>query len=283
MKEAAASRALSMKSSPLEGILPVRESEDEVPDDGPPTVGSEGMRVTPLTSAAWRLGRESATVSESAGGAARLNCGGPEPESRGAGAAVVAESPGVISAFGVPSSELETARRSLGGPSSPLFEELPEELPDEPFDELLDELPAELPELLSELDEARRSLGRSGSLSLEELFDDDELPDELPELSSELDEARRSFGRSGSLSLDDEELPDDDELLALSPELDAARRNVGWLPLLLPAELLELAELLEEDELSDDLPGRGFVSSVCNDASECSSGVPSLTIVIVLA
>jgi hypothetical protein len=72
-------------------------------------------------------------------------------------------SPGVISAFGVPSSELETARRILGGAPSVLLDELLEEL----FEELFDELPAELLEMSSELELARRSFGRSGSLSLE--------------------------------------------------------------------------------------------------------------------
>jgi hypothetical protein len=155
------------------------------------------------------------------------------------------ESPGVISAFGVPSSELETARRNRGGPPSLLLDE--DELLEELFEELLDELPAELLELSSELELARRSFGRSGSLSLDEL---DELLDELLEVSSELD--------------------------------DAARRNVGLLPLELTEELpLELFEDEEDDdELSDDL-GSGFMSSVCSDASECSSVVPSLTMEIV--
>ena len=97
------------------------------------------------------------------------------------------ESPGVISAFGVPSSELETARRILGGAPSLLLEELFEEL----FAELFDVLPAELLEMSSELELARRSLGRSGSLSFEEF---DELLDARLELSSELDPARRSVG-----------------------------------------------------------------------------------------
>jgi hypothetical protein len=189
---------------------------------------------------------------------ARLSTGGPS-ESRGTDRGeddedddvdVEEESPGVISAFGVPSSELETARRMRGGALSLPLDELLEEL----FDELLDELPAGLLELSSELELARRSLGRSGSLSLEEL---DELRDELPELSS---------------------------------ELDAARRNVGWLEFELaeelPVELLDESPLdpfeEDEDELSDDL-GSGLVSSVCNDASECSSAVPSRTIDIVTA
>jgi hypothetical protein len=142
----------------------------------------------------------------------------------------------VISALGVPSSEPETARRNLGGPPSLLLDE------DELFEELPDELLAWLLELSSELELARRSFGRSGSLSLDEL---DELLDELLELSS---------------------------------ELDAARRSVGLLGLLL--ELLDELFDEDEDELSDDL-GSGFMSSVCSEASECSSVVPSRTIEIV--
>ncbi len=216
------------------------------------TVGGAGRWVTPLASSACRLGRASATTaSESAAGALRLNRGAPESELPllllpllllpldGRGAAMVAESPGLISAFGLPSSELETARRILGGPSV-----LPDELLDELFDELLEELLEELSVLLPELDDGRRSLGRSGSLS--------------PSLDERLDDA--------------------DELVELSSELDAARRSVGWFPLPLdelPEDLL--AELLEADELSPDR-GSGFVSSVCSDASECSSAVPSVTI-----
>jgi len=149
----------------------------------------------------------------------------------------VAEPLGAISAFGVPSSELETARRIRGRSSALLV------------DELLDEFPAEVLELSSELVAARRSLGRSGSLSFDALLD---------------------------------------ELLVLPSELDAARRNWGRLGLLLAAELLdelldELA-LVEEAEPSEGLFGRGCVgSSAASDAIECSSGVPSLTIVIVTA
>jgi hypothetical protein len=131
------------------------------------------------------------------GGALRLNRGASELEVslfellellEGRGAATVAESPGVISALGLPSLEPETARRILGGESLLLDEpELLVELPDE--------LLAELLELSSELDAARRSFGRSGSLSLEELEDDElEEFDALLELSSELDAARRSVG-----------------------------------------------------------------------------------------
>ena len=189
----------------------------------------------------------------------RLNCGVPESELLGSrlelrGAATVAESPGLISAFGVPSSELETARRIRGGPSL-LFEELPDEALEEVFDALL------LDELLtvsSELDAARRSRGRLGSLSFDEL--PDELPGELLEellvLSSELDAARRSWGRLGLLLEADDELP----------------------------ELLDGLAPLEEAELSEALLGNGCVgSSAASDAIECSSGVPSFTIVIVTA
>jgi hypothetical protein len=179
-------------------------------------------------------------------GVARLRTGGPSEESRGTDRGeddeededVEEESPGVISAFGVPSSELETARRIRGGAPSP------------PLDELL-----------------------------EELFD--ELLDELLTVSSELELARRSLGRSGSLSLEELDEPELDELLELSPELDAARRNVGLLELELAEELLlELFEelLAEEDEDEPSGLGSGLVSSVCSDASECSSAVPSRTI-----
>ena len=159
----------------------------------------------------------------------------------------------MISACGVPSLEPETARRNRGGAPSLLLEE--EEL-------LFDgELFPELLELLSELELARRSFGRSGSLSGVELEEAELEEDELEELL--------------------------DELLELSSELDDdARRSVGLLPLELTEELpLELFD--EEDdedddepELSDDL-GSGFMSSVCSDASECSSVVPSRTMEIV--
>ena len=199
---------------------------------------------------------------ESGGGVLRLNCGVPESELLGSrlelrGAATVAESPGLISAFGVPSSELETARRIRGGPSL-LFEELPDEALEELFDALL------LDELLtvsSELDAARRSRGRLGSLSFDELPDEllGELLDELLVLSSELEAARRSWGRLGLL-------------LPIVPDEE------------LPAELLDGLVLLEDAELSDALLGNGCVgSSAASDAMECSSGVPSLTIVIVTA
>jgi hypothetical protein len=161
------------------------------------------------------------------------------------------ESPGAISAFAV-SSEFETARRILGGPSL-LLDEADVELPEEVFAELLVVL-SEL--VVSELDDARRSRGRSGSLSLDELL--------LVLLLLEL----------------------------LSSELEAARRSAGWL--LLPDELLVddpvdallaelLAELLEElpEELPDALSPSGCeVSSTASDAAECSSAVPSLTMLI---
>jgi len=187
----------------------------------------------------------------SAGGEARLNWGAP-PESRAEDEDV--ESPGEISAFGVPSSELETARRNRGGPPSLLLDE----------DELFEELLAELPDVLP-----------------------DELPDDdVFELSSELELARRSRGRSGSLSLDELEEFDEleellDALLELSSELDDdARRNVGLLPLELTDELpFELLDEEDEDEPSG--LGSGFMSSVCSDASECSSVVPSRTMEMV--
>jgi hypothetical protein len=118
---------------------------------------------------------------ESVDGVARRNRGGPEfpPESCG-GAAIVAESPGVISAFGEPSSEPETALRIRGRALSPPLEE--------PLEELLDELLDEPLAVMSDPDSARRSLGRSGSLSLDERLD------ELLVLSAELDAARRNVG-----------------------------------------------------------------------------------------
>ena len=147
----------------------------------------------------------------------------------------------------------------------------------------------------SELEAARRILGLSGSLSLEELLLDDELLDELllVVLSLELEAAQRSLGRSGSLSL--EELLLDDELLeeplaVLSSELEAARRSLGLLlSLLLDDELFEavLDELfgaLPEELLEEvPIPSGREVSSVAREAAECSSGVPSFTSVIFTA
>jgi len=166
---------------------------------------------------------------ESAGGVARLSWGGeselPEELREEDDEDVEEESPGAISALGVPSSEPETARRKRGGPPSLLLDE------DELLEVLLDELPAELLELSSELELARRSLGRSGSLSVVEL-EEVELEELLEELSSELD--------------------------------DDARRKVGLLPFEpteeLPLELFEEDDD-DEDEPSDDL-GSGFMSSV---------------------
>jgi hypothetical protein len=178
---------------------------------------------------------------ESDGGAARLSLGASELGVDDEEEDAEEESPGVISAFGVPSPELETARRNRGGPPSLLLDE------DELLEELFEALLAELLELLSELELARRSLGRSGSLSLDER--------ELVELSSELDDgARRSAGLFGLE-------PTEELLLELLDEDDDADF---------------------EDELSDDR-GSGLMSSVCREASECSSAVPSLTIEIVEA
>lgn len=70
-----------------------------------------------------------------------------------------------------------------------------------------------------ELEGARRSLGRSGSSSrLEALFDEELFDDELLTLSSELPVARRSTGRLGLLSFD--ELDEFDELDAVVELLD---------------------------------------------------------------
>src|SRR5579863_5033574 len=216
-----------MNGSPLSGILcDVRGLDDEVPS-GAPTRGGEGIRVTPLTSSACRLGRASATTGseESAGGRPRRNTGrSGSPESRGAAEDedVVAESPGAISALGVPSA-FETARRIRGRSlSSLLLEELLDGL-------LLDALLV----AVSELELARRSLGRSGSLSpdelfeLDELFEDDELPDELPTVSSELELARRSLGRSPLLL--DEPL---EALLELPEELSEELFDPADLPVI---------------------------------------------------
>jgi hypothetical protein len=191
------------------------------------------------------------------------------PELCDDGALVVAESPCPISAFGVPSSELETARRRRLTVVLLLSEEALDELLAELFVEGLLIVP-------SELEGARCSLGRSGSSSFDEL--------EFDEL--EFDELRS------------DELPEElfDELLVPSSELDGARRSVGLLPLLLPLEATEellagrlddaLADdaLAEEGEPSEGRAGSGRVgSSAATDAMECSSAVPSDTIVILAA
>ena len=182
------------------------------------------------------------------------------------------------------------ARRNRGGPESLGVED---ELPEDEFpEELLVELPGTIcaggeP---SELELALRIRGRSLSSLLDELLPDELLLDELLSvLSSELEVARRSLGRSGSLSLFDELLLDEPLLAMLSSELDAARRSLGRLLSLLdepPDELFEaLLDELPEDELpEDDLVAKGRdVSSVARDAAECSSAVPSLTIVMFTA
>jgi hypothetical protein len=155
------------------------------------------------------------------------------------------ESPGAISAF-VVSSAPETALRILGGVSPLLLADAVEEFPGELLAEEL---------VLSELDDDRRSLGRSGSLSLDELLLLLLLPELLPELvSSELEALRRT----GWLLLPDE-LPVDD------PDDESL------------AEVL--ADLL--DELPEELRPSGCVgSSTASDAAECSSAVPSLTMLI---
>src|SRR5580658_3612031 len=113
---------------------------------------------------------------------ARRNCGRPEvsesisratgADGAAAGAATAAplESTGVICAFGVSSSALETARRALPGRLSLSY--VPDEfpVPDELLPVLLDEL-ATVP---SALESARRSLGRSSSPLDDELLFDDE-------------------------------------------------------------------------------------------------------------
>lgn len=182
------------------------------------------------------------------------------------------------------------ARRNRGAPESPVVEdELPEdELPEDEFPE---ELRGELPGIIcaggepSALALALRIRGRSLSSSLDELLLDELLLDELllSELSSELEVARRSLGRSGSLSLFDELLLDEllfDELLLaiLSSELDAARRSFGRLLSLLDEPLLdELFEALLDLPVEELFAMGRDVSSVANDAAECSSGVPSFT------
>jgi len=182
-------------------------------------------------------------------------------------------------------------RRSRGASGSRDPEELlfPE---DEDEDEEGDEDP--LPEppgaisargpLSSAPETARRTLGVLLLLEEDELPDDalDELFElfERPE-SSELDAARRRRGRSGSLSSDeaDERLA---ELLVSSE--DEARRNTGLFEEPLPEDVEADEVEPDEEEPDDDDPlsgrGNGAVSSVCRDASECSSLVPTWIIEI---
>jgi hypothetical protein len=157
------------------------------------------VRVTPLTSSARMLGRASAiTESESldeldegaeerAAGFPRASTGGPESSDEIPGdedglADPPGESPGAISALGVSSPLLTAARRIRGGPLSSPLDEL-EEL------ELLAAL-----ESSPLLDDARRSLGRSGSLSLpvEELLAELDEDDDDPSIG--FDASVRSSG-----------------------------------------------------------------------------------------
>jgi hypothetical protein len=172
------------------------------------------------------------------------------------------------------------ARRNRGGPESPGIEDalLEDELPEE----LLGELPGTIcaggeP---SALELALRIRGRSLSSLLDELLLD-ELPlDELllSVLSSELEVARRSLGRSGSLSLLEELLFDELLLALLLSELDAARRSFGRLLSLFDEPLLdELFEALLDLPVEELFAMGRDVSSVASDAAECSSGVPSFT------
>lgn len=116
----------------------------------------------------------------------------------------------------------------------------------------------------SDEDTARRIRGGPDELSDEESDDELELD---AVVSDELLDARLNRGRSGSLSSD--EL---DELL-LSSRLEFERRNTGRLD-----EPDELADEEEEDDDPSDGLGSGAVSSVCSEASECSSAVPTRTI-----
>jgi hypothetical protein len=128
-------------------------------------------------------------------------------------------------------------------------------------DALPDELPLE--EAASALESARRSLGWSSSLLLDELFEE-----AVEDPSSRLGVARCSVGRPLSLVLNG--VPDEpglDDPVSSEPE---ARCSVGRSPPLLP------------DDPADDEP---FVigceiSLVASEAFECSSGVPSVTMVI---
>jgi len=129
--------------------------------------------------------------------------------------------------------------------------------------EALFEVAAVLPleEAASALESARRSLGWSSSPLLDEAAVEDP--------SSRVGVARCSVGRPLSLVLNgvpDEPVPDDP--VSSEPE---ARCSVGRSPPLLP-----------DDPADDDEP---FVmgcdmSLVAREAVECSSGVPSVTMVI---
>jgi len=173
------------------------------------TTGPVGVRVTPLTSSARILGREPAiTELESlaegeleedeleegdesrAAGLPRESTGGPESsDDEGRATDPPGESPGAISALGVPSPLLTAARRMRGRSLSSALDEF-EEL------ELLCDGGAESS---PPLDDARRSLGRSESLSLElppveELLVEllPELPDDEPSIG--FDASVRSSG-----------------------------------------------------------------------------------------
>ena len=109
--------------------------------------------------------------------------------------------------------------------------------------------------------------------------------------SPELDAARRSLGLSSSLPFDElppdepdpDNEPDPDEAALSSPALDAARRSVGGclLPDSPPEEPVPESPDVEPDEVLA-VMGRE-VSPVAADAAECSSAVPSHTIVIEVA
>jgi hypothetical protein len=168
VKEKASSRAWSMNGSPDAGILcrMFPFTDEESPSEGAPTCGGEGVRVTPLATSAWRLGRASEFVDGVLPPVElpRFNCGGPSSASgeadvaggRDRDADVVVESPGVICALGVPS-ELPVARCSFGRSGSSL-------LLGEVAERLLDELLV----VLSGLEFACRSLGLPWSPALDE-------------------------------------------------------------------------------------------------------------------
>lgn len=111
-----------------------------------------------------------------------------------------------------------------------------------------------------------------------------ELPADAPEFaferpaSSEREDdgdERRRRGRSGSLSSGGAEAPEDVRLATfLFSSESEERRRTG-----LSADLFPAADEAEEEE---PLSGRGSgaISSICSDASECSSVVPVWTIEI---